>query len=794
MASLAQNVLSNAAWAGILALVAALASQVWRHRPGLVHGLWLLVLLKLVTPSLVGVSFLAPSSTKSAEPQRVLPIVAVTPLEAPALDIPSKAAGTQTPIAATPPQAKIAEVPPLRREPPISPPALPTPEPRRPIPWGGILGVVWLAGVLAWSTAVVLDASRFRRILASASPAPEALCTRVAALADQVGLRRGPSVWTVPARIPPMLWALVGPPRLLLPDALWHHLDEDQRDAVLVHELAHLKRRDHWVRRLEAVVLGLYWWNPIAWWARREIEKAEEECCDAWVVWTLPRSAEAYAEALLATATFLSGPRTAWPIGATGAGHVPPLKKRLIMILRDHPSGSILRPVSRMTFILGALTLLLLPGWAPGEAPAQPKADDGPQKTTQAKPAPASTETAPPKAKPEKSPAPDKSSETPPALAGDKPNELPIIKVHHPFVYETCDYLPFSGWVEANEKAEIHAEVGGRLEKVHFKGGSTVKKGDVLFEIDPKPYQIELDKADAEILRTAARLKRATQDLKRYTQHFRRNAVAESEVEHAENDLADAQADFKEAQANRELAAMKLASTKVTAPINGKISRALLVPGSIVAAHVSPLATIISLEEMSIIFNMDSSNFQRLYQQKDPQQASGQGRREFPAVINVPATSKPRIRGLVNLEDYEINPGAGNYRLRVAISNTDQSLLPGMQASVLVVTSDPYRAPFISQVIGLVDGMNEAEIGVVNEKNVVEARKIKVKLLPNRMALIVTEGLTPKDWVVATQSEVKTHGSSMIGMAVQPLEIPTPGIPNLFNPMAEEPKSGEAKP
>ena len=55
-----------------------------------------------------------------------------------------------------------------------------------------------------------------------------------------------------------------------------------EQDAVLAHELAHLKRRDHWVRRLEAIVLGLYWWYPGAWWARRQLERAEEECCDAW--------------------------------------------------------------------------------------------------------------------------------------------------------------------------------------------------------------------------------------------------------------------------------------------------------------------------------------------------------------------------------------------------------------------------------------------------------------------------------------------------------------------------------
>src|SRR5205085_2360482 len=83
-----------------------------------------------------------------------------------------------------------------------------------------------------------------------------------------------------------------GRPRVLLPAALWARLSEAQRDALLLHELAHLRRGDHWVRRLELAVLGLYWWLPTVWWARREIQRAEEECCDAWVVWASPRSAD----------------------------------------------------------------------------------------------------------------------------------------------------------------------------------------------------------------------------------------------------------------------------------------------------------------------------------------------------------------------------------------------------------------------------------------------------------------------------------------------------------------------
>ena len=138
---------------------------------------------------------------------------------------------------------------------------------------------------------------------------------------DDFGLARPPDDRAgAGPRAPLALGGVRGSPRLILPEELWGRFDESQQDAVLAHELAHWKRRDHWVRRLEAIVLGLYWWYPGAWWARRQLERAEEECCDAWVVWALPSAANSYAEALVATAVFLSGLRQSLPLGASGAG------------------------------------------------------------------------------------------------------------------------------------------------------------------------------------------------------------------------------------------------------------------------------------------------------------------------------------------------------------------------------------------------------------------------------------------------------------------------------------------
>ncbi len=160
-------------------------------------------------------------------------------------------------------------------------------------------------------------------MIRSARPAPAELRERIGRVAERLGLRNIPVACLLPVRMSPMVWVpLAGPPHLVLPEELWGLLDATQQDAILAHELAHLKRRDHWVRRLEALACGLYWWDPVAWWARREVERAEERCCDALVLWALPTAAGAYAEALVMTAAYLSGLRRPLPLGASGVGRL----------------------------------------------------------------------------------------------------------------------------------------------------------------------------------------------------------------------------------------------------------------------------------------------------------------------------------------------------------------------------------------------------------------------------------------------------------------------------------------
>jgi Zn-dependent protease with chaperone function len=246
-----------------------------------------------------------------------------------------------------------------------------------------VVAVPWLTGCGLWLALAVRRLRRFRRLLRFARPAPEPLQQRACRLAWRLGLRRCPRVWLVPGPVSPMLWALVGPPRLLLPETLWGLLSADQQDTLLAHELAHLRRGDHWVRRLELLALGLYWWHPAAWLARRELRDAEEQCCDAWVVWALPGAAAAYAAALVETVAFLSEARSAVPAGASAAGHVHRLKRRLIMIVRGTTPRGLGGAGLALLMALGALLLPLFPTRALTQTPGDGATDAPPVRGTE---------------------------------------------------------------------------------------------------------------------------------------------------------------------------------------------------------------------------------------------------------------------------------------------------------------------------------------------------------------------------------------------------------------------------
>jgi beta-lactamase regulating signal transducer with metallopeptidase domain len=384
MNALLEIMLSNVLMAGVLAVPATLAG-LWGRRPAFTHGLWLLVLLKLVTPPLFQMAVTWP--TPPAPLADVQP--ALTALAEALPDAPTRAAIENPPTGQVaipePPSTELAASAPrpVPEGPAFSEPQAVVPPPVAVAPvsaeavdfaWTTWIAGLGLAGSAAWLVLAARRLRRFQRLLRFACPASGAVQQEARTLAEAMGVRC-PQVLLMPAAISPMLW--VGrSPRLLLPDALVERLRPQQLATVMAHELAHWRRGDHRVRWLEMLVLSLYWWCPLAWWARRQLQQAEEECCDAWVVALLPDAARDYALALVDTIDFLSGASAPLPPVASGAGHVRLLKRRLTMILRGTTPQSLTRVGLLAVTGLGLFLLPFVPGRAqqPGEKPVADKA------------------------------------------------------------------------------------------------------------------------------------------------------------------------------------------------------------------------------------------------------------------------------------------------------------------------------------------------------------------------------------------------------------------------------------
>ncbi|MCH8969488.1 MAG: hypothetical protein IIA66_10280, partial [Planctomycetes bacterium] len=177
---------------------------------------------------------------------------------------------------------------------------------------------LWLGGVITLLLLSLRRMHRFQRVLRGGMPAGEAITAEVAKAATEVGVKRPPPTMMVQQRISPMI--LCGPrPKLILPVQLWSDLDRVSRRAVLCHELAHLRRRDHIVTWIEWFVGLIYWWNPLVWWVRHRLHEEAELSCDQWVTWLLPRDRRAYAVALLRAKEFVSQGHVVAPAMSMGA-------------------------------------------------------------------------------------------------------------------------------------------------------------------------------------------------------------------------------------------------------------------------------------------------------------------------------------------------------------------------------------------------------------------------------------------------------------------------------------------
>jgi len=391
MTRLYEIVLVNAALATLLALVAEAAAR-WLHRPALAHCLWVLALLKLLTPPIWSLDVRMPELAASKPALRASQVAnAISGSQVSRLTMPSppEAGGEGSSVGLTltltetrPEGSRARNLWTEKRTRPLSasqPRLAPRPSNERAraavetwasvantaksgsfqsTNWLGVVTFVWLSGTFVIFAIVAYRAWRFCCLLPAAIEPGADIRQTVTQLSKDIGIKP-PPVWLMPGAISPMIWAFNGRAQLLLPRALTEHLSPLEMKTVLMHELAHIRRKDHWVRWIEIVALAVCWWYPVTWWASRRIEELEEECCDAWVLATLADAAPTYARALLTTVEYVSGVRPDLPPFASGLGYVKSLKRRLTMIMHGPRNHRLSRPLWAAALVLGALILPL---------------------------------------------------------------------------------------------------------------------------------------------------------------------------------------------------------------------------------------------------------------------------------------------------------------------------------------------------------------------------------------------------------------------------------------------------
>ena len=275
---------------------------------------------------------------------------------------------------------------------------------------------------------------------------------------------------------------------------------------------------------------------------------------------------------------------------------------------------------------------------------------------------------------------------TPPAAQAATP--VSVAAVLERSVTEWDD---FSGRVEAIDRVEIRPRISGTIDAIHFQEGQLVKKGAPLFTIDPRPYKAELARADAARAGAAARVSLAKTELDRTKKLLEERAVAQRELDTRENAFQEANANLQAADAAVQTARLNLQYTEITAPVAGRVSRAEITVGNLVAtgATAPVLTTVVSVSPVYVNFEIDEPTYIR-YSSAGAVGNTGVAR--VPVAIGLTTEDGYPRQGHIKSFDNRIDGGSGTIRVRAVFDNADGTLTPGMYARVRTGDSNAKNA------------------------------------------------------------------------------------------------------
>jgi RND family efflux transporter MFP subunit len=336
-----------------------------------------------------------------------------------------------------------------------------------------------------------------------------------------------------------------------------------------------------------------------------------------------------------------------------------------------------------------------------------------------------------------------------PAPAQAPPLPPSAVTVSYPLVRNVADYADFTGQTGAVKSVDVRARVWGFLQSVNFTEGALVKKGDLLFQIDPRPYQALVNQAHSKIAQDQAQLVHSEATYKRVQQLRPRGAVSQEDLDKALADRDGIQATLMADQADLEAKQLDLNFTRIDAPISGRVSRYEVTEGNVVQSGQNGgtlLTTIVSVDPMYVNFDVDERTLLQVRRQVQTGELKNVQETAYPFFVGLADEPDFPRHGSVNFMDNKVDPGTGTLRLRGSIANSDGMLTPGLFVRCHLPLGAPRRVILVSeQALGSDQG--QKFVYLIDEKNEIVYRPVKVGRLYDGLR-VVESGLSTKDKVV----------------------------------------------
>jgi len=332
------------------------------------------------------------------------------------------------------------------------------------------------------------------------------------------------------------------------------------------------------------------------------------------------------------------------------------------------------------------------------------------------------------------------------------PPQAPAVPVSQPVQRDVTDYVDFTGRTDAVGTVSIVPRVTGYLESMPFEEGSFVKKDEVLFEIDPRPYKAQLDQAAGQVELYQAQLTLAQATLERYLVVAKTpGAVSQQELDQYRAGVKQAEASVKAAQASLEVYRLNLSFCSVTSPIDGTVGRYFYTVGNLVSQDQTLLTSVVSVDPMYAYFDMDEPTLLQIRKAIADGKINAAAKNAFRVSMGLQGEDDNPHQGTVNFFNNQVNPATGSIAVRGVFPNpvlkgNVRLLSPGMFVRIHLPIGQPHPGLLIiDRAVASDQGLQY--VYVIDAENKAQYRRVTTGLLEPDGLRVITDGLKPGEWV-----------------------------------------------